>query len=239
MRAAIDDVHHRHRQGHVAAVGQVLPQRLLLRGGHGMGIGQRNPQQRVRTQAALVLGAVQIDQAAVQAFLVGGIEALQRGGDRGIDVGHSVAHALAQVTGLVAVTQFHGFLGAGRGARRHRGTTERAVLEDDFGFQRGVATAVEDFTGVDAADRGHSGPVTSQRGGGAANAAPKKTCRVIIPAHPPLAKSASRQAAPRPRWRGARPATGSTAPASARPAAPARHRHRPPAGAAGTRARWR
>ncbi|MNM85499.1 hypothetical protein D3C81_976200 [compost metagenome] len=118
-------------------------------GGHG------NTQQCVGAQAALVLGAIQIDQATVQAGLVGGLEALQCVGDGAVDVVDGLAHALAEVTGLVAVTQLHRLLGAGRCAGGNRGATERTVLQGDFGFQRGVATAVEDFTGMDAADRTH------------------------------------------------------------------------------------
>src|SRR5690606_39473237 len=126
VRNAVDDVHHRHRQRHVRLVdgGDVLTQRLLLRGGHGVGGGQRNAQQRVGAQAALVLGAVQVDQSAVQALLVGGVEAGQGLGDGAVDVGHRVLHALAQVAGLVAVAQLHRFLGAGGGAGRNRGAAE-------------------------------------------------------------------------------------------------------------------
>jgi hypothetical protein len=45
-----------------------------VRGGH------RNTQQCVGAEAALVLGAVEVDQATVEAGLVGGLDALQRGG---------------------------------------------------------------------------------------------------------------------------------------------------------------
>lgn len=61
-----------------------------------MGVGQRHAQQRVGAQAALVLGTVQIDQAAVQAFPVDRIEAGQRIGDGGVDVLDRLAHALAR-----------------------------------------------------------------------------------------------------------------------------------------------
>src|SRR5690606_33504497 len=68
-----------------------------------------------------------------------------------------ISHALAQVTGLVAVAQFHRFPGAGGGARWHGGTAEGAVGEGDLGFQGRVAPGVEDFAGVDLGDAGHVG----------------------------------------------------------------------------------
>src|SRR5690606_3753246 len=64
-------------------------------------------------------------------------------------------HALAQVAGLVAVAQFNRLLRAGGSAGRHHRTAKAAIGERDFGFERGVATGVEDFAGVDPGDAGH------------------------------------------------------------------------------------
>src|SRR2546427_1427712 len=132
-------------------------------------------------------------QTCALPILVGGLEALQRGGNGGVDVVDGLAHALAQVTGLVAVTQLDRFLGAGRGAGGNRGTTERTVLQDDFGFQRGVATAVEDFTGVDAADRTH-GRAGYLSGEGATKRMPRDYPR--LPATCQMAQAASAPAGP-------------------------------------------
>src|SRR5690606_29861278 len=106
-------------------------------------------------QAALVLGAVEVDQALVEPGLVIGIETLQRLRDGLVDVGHGIEHALAEIAGLVAVAQLDRLLGARGGARRHHRAAKAAVGERDFGFKRGVATGVEDFAGVDLGDRGH------------------------------------------------------------------------------------
>src|SRR3546814_4233879 len=70
-------------------------------------------QQRVGAQAALVLGAVEIDQALVERNLVISVEALQRLRDRLVDILHGLQHALAQVTGLVAIAQFDRLLRTG------------------------------------------------------------------------------------------------------------------------------
>ena len=119
-----------------------------------MRIGKRNSEQCIGAEAALVLGTVQVDQAAIQSFLVRRINAFQCRGDGAIDVGHRVLHALAQVAGLVAIAQLHRFLAAGGSAGWHRGAAERTVGQRHFGFKRGVAAAVEDLAGVDAGNRG-------------------------------------------------------------------------------------
>src|SRR5690606_40934650 len=71
------------------------------------------------------------------------------------DVLHRLEHDLAQVTGPVAVAQLHRFLRTGGCAGGHHRASEAAIGERDFGFERGVATGVEDFAGVDPGDAGH------------------------------------------------------------------------------------
>jgi hypothetical protein len=65
-----------------------------------------------------------------------------------------LGHALAQVTALVAIAQFDGFVRAGRGTRRHGRTAERTIVEN-VDFDGGIAPAVENFAGVNIDDRGH------------------------------------------------------------------------------------
>src|SRR3546814_8379564 len=98
---------------------------------------------------ALVLGAVEVDQALVKRNLVISVEALQRLRDRLVDILHGLQHALAQVAGLVAIAQFDRLLRTGGSSGRHHRATEAAIGKRDFGFERGVATGVEDFAGVD------------------------------------------------------------------------------------------
>jgi hypothetical protein len=149
MCAAVDDVHHRHRQAPEPITGKMRPQRQLLRGGDRVRVGERDAEQRVRAQAALVVGAVEVDQAAVEPLLVVGVETLERIGDRRVDVRNRLLHSLAEVARLVAVAQLDRFLGTGGGARGHHRAAEAAVAERDLGFEGGIAAAVEDFAGVD------------------------------------------------------------------------------------------
>src|SRR5262249_37929512 len=66
-----------------------------------------------------------------------------------------LAHALAEIARLVAVTQFHRFMRAGGGAGRHRRAADRAILEHHIDFDGGVAAAVKDFAADDVDDGGH------------------------------------------------------------------------------------
>jgi len=81
--------------------------------------GQRNGQRRVRAEARLRVGAVELDQSTVQPGLVARVAPEQRRADFTVRVGDGLQHALAEVALLVAVTQFHRLARAGRGARRH------------------------------------------------------------------------------------------------------------------------
>ena len=157
MRPAIDDVHHRHRQQRRAVAGHQLPQPLPAAGRQRMRIRQRDPEQRVGAQACLVLGAVQRDQAVVQALLVGRIQADHRLGDGAVDVGHRLAHALAEVTRLVAIAQLDRLARTSGSAARHGRAPAVTAGQGDFGFERRVAARIQDFAGVDVGDGRHFG----------------------------------------------------------------------------------
>ena len=86
VRAAVEDVHHRHRQDPRRLAAEVAPQRLVLLGrGRARG-GERDAEDRVRAEAALVRRAVELDQRAVEARLVEHVAARDRLGDLAVDV---------------------------------------------------------------------------------------------------------------------------------------------------------
>ena len=66
MRAAVEDVHHRHRQDVRALAAEVAPQRQPLLGGRGVRGGQRDAEDRVGAEPRLVRRAVELDQRAVE-----------------------------------------------------------------------------------------------------------------------------------------------------------------------------
>jgi hypothetical protein len=118
--------------------------------------GQRDAEDRVGPQARLVGRAVELDQAAVEAGLVGGVQPADRLGDLAVDVGHCARHALAE-PGVTAVAQLGGLeLARGR-ARRHRRAPGRARAQDDVDLDRRVPAAVEDLAGVDLLELAHGG----------------------------------------------------------------------------------
>ncbi len=117
VRAAIDDVHHRHRQDDGVVAAEVAVQRQLLALGGGTRVGERHGEDRVRAEARLVVGAVDLAHAAVDPRLVRRVAADQRVAQHAVDVLHRVQHALAEVARGVAVAQFHGLARSGRGAR--------------------------------------------------------------------------------------------------------------------------
>ena len=114
VRAAVDDVHHRHRQLHAAHAAEVAVQRQARFFGRGAGHGHRYGQRSVGAQAGLVLGAVQVDQRPVQEGLFAGVQTQHRFGNLGVDVLDGLEHALAEIAALVAVAQLDGFARAGR-----------------------------------------------------------------------------------------------------------------------------
>ena len=70
----------------------------------------RHGQNRVRTQTALVLRAIEFDHSAVEAALIEGVPVGQRFGDLGIDILDGLEHAFAQEPVGVFVAQFDGFV---------------------------------------------------------------------------------------------------------------------------------
>ena len=156
--AAVEHVHHRHRQQRrlAAAVelGEVAVERLA--GVHRRRLGRRqgDAQQRVGAEAALVRGAVELDHRLVEGALLGGAGADQRRGDLAVDVGDRPGDALAG-PGVAAVAQLDRLELAGRGAGGHRGEAAGAGLERDFDLDGRVAARVEDLPRVDGGDGAH------------------------------------------------------------------------------------
>src|SRR5690606_20473650 len=157
--ATVDDVHHRHRHavlaGGAVQVGNVRVQRHALGLGGGLGGSQGHGEDGVGAQLGLVLGTVQFDHGAVQTFLIQGITADQQLADGTIDVGNRLEYALAQVTALVAVTQFQCFAGAGGGAGGGTGAAEDAAFQNHVCFNGRVTARVQYFTTLDFNDLRH------------------------------------------------------------------------------------
>ena len=75
MRAAVEDVHHRHRQQVRVGAADVAEERQAGRLGGGLGDGERDAEDRVGAELGLVGRAVEVDHRLVDEALVVGVEA--------------------------------------------------------------------------------------------------------------------------------------------------------------------
>jgi hypothetical protein len=112
----------------------------------------RNCQDRVRSQAAFVLGAIERDHVAVDHGLLLGFHAYERWSDFLVDVAHRLARALAEVARLVAIAQFHRFVLAGGCAGRHRRPPPASIGQINVGLDGRIPAAVQNFASYDACD---------------------------------------------------------------------------------------
>ena len=80
MRAAVEDVHHRHRQQVGVGAADVAVERQPRRLGRGLGDGERGAQDRVGAEVGLVGRAVELVHGLVDLALVVGTHALDRPG---------------------------------------------------------------------------------------------------------------------------------------------------------------
>ena len=148
VRAAIENIHHGDGEevgGSVRGVArEIFMERLLESGGGGAGGGHGNGEDGVGAETGFVGRAVEGDHFLVEGALVGGVHAGDDAGDFGIDVVDGLKNALAEVTGFVAVAQFHGFVLASGGAGGNGGAAHGAVDEEDVGGVRDLARTRRD-----------------------------------------------------------------------------------------------
>ena len=156
--AAVHDVHHRHRKlpGGRAADVAVQGQAQAARG--GLGDGQRDAQNRVRAQLALVVRAVQVDHQLINGDLLGGVQVNEFRRDALVDVLDRLQDALAAVDLLVAVAQLDRLVRARGRARRDARAAQGAVFQIDVHLDGGVAARVQNLPRLNIRDcRRHSG----------------------------------------------------------------------------------
>ena len=154
MRTAVEDVHHRDGQHVSVRAAEVTEERKAGRLGSCLGHGERDAEDRVRAEARLVRGAVEIDHRLVDEALVGGVVTDDLGSNLLLDRGDGEQDALSAVTSL-AIAALSGLEGAGGGTRGHGSACDGVVVEKDFHLDRGVATGVEDFAGNQGFDSSH------------------------------------------------------------------------------------
>ena len=93
----------------------------------------------------MFVAPVELDELAIDRFLVERIGAREAVRDRFVDRAHGFQDALAAVALLVAIAQFPRFVLARAGAARNRGAAEGAALQVDIDFHRRVAARIKNF----------------------------------------------------------------------------------------------
>ena len=151
--AAVDDVGHRDGQDAGVGAADVAVERQAVGRGGRLGGGQADAQDRVGAELALVRRAVGRDQRAVEPDLVGRVAAHGDLGQRRVDVGDGLGHALAEVARLVAVAQLDRLVDPRAGPGGDRGPAQRAVGQDHIHLDGRVAAAVEDLAPANLRDR--------------------------------------------------------------------------------------
>jgi hypothetical protein len=114
--AAVQDVHHRHRQGAGVDAADIAIQRQAQILGRRLGDRERHAEDGVGAEARLVRRAVQVDHDVVDADLLGGVHPADGIENLAFHVGYRLPHALAAVAFLVAVPQLNRLMRAGGSA---------------------------------------------------------------------------------------------------------------------------
>ena len=144
MGAAVQHVEHGHRQRVGVGTPDGAVERDLQVVRHRLGTGQRDGQQRVGAEPALVRRAVEVDHGVVDGSLIERVEPADDVGDLPVDVGHGAQHALARKT-IAAVAQLDRLADAGGGAGGCDGAATRTGVEQHLGFDGRVAAGVENL----------------------------------------------------------------------------------------------
>src|SRR5262249_40853216 len=143
-----------HGEGRVLRA-EVAEERHAVVGRAGLGRGERGAEDRIRAEAALVRRAVELDQRAIEALLVGGVAPAQQLGDLAVHIPDRARDALAAPLGR-AVAQLDGLVDArGRTGRDDR-ASRRAGLEYHIDLDSRVPARVEHLPGAHVADGCHS-----------------------------------------------------------------------------------
>lgn len=111
MRSSVDDVESGNWEQDLLVSSQISD--VSVQGNSSLGSGssassQRNSENGIGSQFALVVGAIEFDEEFIQLLLLGDILANNSRGDDLVDVLHGSADTLAHVLGFIAISQFDG-----------------------------------------------------------------------------------------------------------------------------------
>ena len=152
VRAAVDAVERRDRDGLDAAAGDVAIELHVLRAGSGLDAGNGRGIDSVAAELGFVGRAVELDHAAVNGGLIRHVHTDDGRADDVVYVVDGVVNALAAETVRVSVHQNDRLVHTDRSACRGRAAAQHAALGDDVHFNDGPAFAVKNLTGANGLD---------------------------------------------------------------------------------------
>lgn len=155
MRAAVEDVHQRHRQHVCVGSTQVAVERQAGRLCCGACHGQGNTQDGVGAELGLVRGAVQFQHHGIDEALVRCVHTFKLRCDDFQDSLDCLQNALALVTVLVAVAQLHCLKGTGGCTGGNASAAHGAVGQENFNLNGRVSSGIQDFACMNGFNKCH------------------------------------------------------------------------------------
>ncbi len=156
MSSAIEYVHHGHRQRLGVDASDVAIERQAKVLCRGTCRCERDAEDCVCTEAALVLRAVQLYQHPVNQTLIEGVHSNQFRLNLAVHVCYRFADTFAEESLIVTIAKFESLRFTGRGAGWHECAAHIAALQYDFSFYSGISPAVQHLPGVYALNQaGH------------------------------------------------------------------------------------
>lgn len=146
VRAAVDDVHHRHGKYASVHAADIAVERHPEIVGRGVGRSERYAQQGVGSEVRFGRGVVGGQQGVVDTGLIEHAHPHQKGCQRAVDILHGLLNPLAAVTAGIAVAQFERFVFTGRSAAGYGRTAAGARCGCNFNFDGRVAPRVENLS---------------------------------------------------------------------------------------------
>ena len=143
MRAAVEDIHHRDRKYVRIHAAEESVQRDIQRCRSRSCARDGNSEDRIRTELALVLGAVGVYHCLIYRVDVGRVHADDSVADNGVDVVHCLGNALSAESGLVAVAQLKRLELAGGSSAGSCSAGNGAVCEPYLGLNGRISAGID------------------------------------------------------------------------------------------------
>jgi len=148
VRAAVEDVHHRHGKHLGVGSAEVFVKGLAdLRGG-GLCGRERDSEDGIGSDFLFRRRAVHCEHGFIHRNLICSVEADQSGREKLGNIGNGFGHALAEVAGFVSIAELNRLVLTCAGTAGNCCTANSSAGEFDIGFDGGIAARIEDLAGA-------------------------------------------------------------------------------------------